>query len=83
MEIRNMLSRIVKAAAIARSHSTSMSTLGYPDNPYEAIFGELADAVYLLLGEKTDTFDESITCLALCNDLIPDEQRVDLIMSAM
>ena len=79
MDMKNALTKLVRTAVETRQIAQNMQALGYWDTPYETIFGGIADAVYALLGEHTDTFDESMTAEALCSETLPEQQRVALL----
>ena len=82
METKEALTRMVKAGRIALTTDNGLRALGYDDTPYYAIYGAIADAVYILIGEITDTFTDSVTRLALESPDMTDSQRVSLLMSA-
>ena len=80
METKEALTRMVKAGRLALDTDNGLRALGYSDTPYFTIYGDIADAVYYLLGEKTGTFDESVTNCALSSPDFTHDQRVSLLM---
>ena len=74
----NALEKIVTAGRTARKTNDALRELGYPDTPYFHIYGHIIDALYLLLGEKTDTLDQSITFRIMESESITDEQRASI-----
>ena len=67
MEIREILRKMVTAGRTAYMCHTSMQDIGYDNTPYFDIYGEIADAIYVLIGENTQTYHESITYQTLTN----------------
>lgn len=65
MDMEKIFANLVSAALHAKTMDEAMQKLGYDKNPYFTIYGEIADAIYGLLREHTDTFNESITATAL------------------
>ena len=55
------LVKIVEAGRIAKQVDDAMQDVGYGDTPYFHIYGKLSDAVYELLGENTETFEQSLS----------------------
>ena len=82
MRIKSALLKLTKAARDAHYMDSAMETAGYSSNPYADIYGNIADAVYELLGEHTDTFDESVTCATLLSFAITNEQCAEYLFSA-
>lgn len=83
MDIEAALQRLVHAARKAFYLSEQLEALGYQDTPYSDLFGNIADAIYYLLGEKTETFDQSVTYHALYDDLLTNKERVRILMNAI
>ena len=61
MEIMEAFGKMVDVAITARDLDNAMQSAGFDETPYTEIYGGIADAIYSLLGEKTDTFEESVT----------------------
>jgi len=68
MNERKVLAHLVKAGRDALHLENVLTELGYKETPYYAMYGEITDAIYCLLNEETDTFDESATHKAM-NDI--------------
>ena len=64
----------------AKKMNDAMEQLGFPDNPYWDILGCISDAIYSLIGEDTQTFDESRTYSVLNNPDLTDEERVRILL---
>lgn len=82
MEIRSVFLKLTKAARTAHYLDDAMQTAGYPSSPYADIFGHIADAIYTLLDEHTDTFDESITYASVLSFVNSDEQCAEFLYRA-
>ena len=68
--MKEALLHLIRASEIARKMDATMNSLGYSNNPYADIFGELADWIYYLLGEKKEYFEESATYWALTRSIL-------------
>ena len=78
--MRKALERMVRAAEKAKSMDEGLMAKGYSTNPYGDIFGEIADAIFYLLNEKTCRFEDSLTYIALNTDAITEESKVEILM---
>lgn len=80
MSVKDALTRLVKIATNVDLIANTMHAAGFPETPYSQILGEVADAVYELLDEKTFCFDQSVTYYALfcCEGNV--EYKTDLLM---
>ena len=81
MDERSVLSRLVKIARKTLLLSNHLGSIGYDNNPYADIYGDAADAIYYMLGERTNNFCESITYMVLTSEKITDAQRVDILLN--
>lgn len=79
MEIREILRKMVTAGRTAYMCHTSMQDIGYDNTPYFDIYGEIADAIYVLIGENAQTFCESVTYLTLTNLELSIDQCVGIL----
>lgn len=79
--IRDALLRLVRAGMAAKRMQEAFLNGGLNDNPLFQIYGDIADAIYCLIGEHTDTFEESTTHLALTVPALDDEHRVRVLMA--
>lgn len=71
--------KIVSAGITAKKADDALKDLGYTDTPYFQIYGNIADAVYAMLGETTETYEQSITYKIMCCPAMTDEQRNELL----
>lgn len=83
MKMEKALTRLVQVARKTYCLSEQMDAMGYRDTPFHDIFGEVADIIYDLLGEETDTFDESVTYRALYENTLTNSERVSLLLEAI
>ena len=78
--IEKALKLLVKLARLEFEKSRLYERSGMADDTYFDTFGYLADIIYFIVGEKTDSFDESVTYSAMHDDAIYNEQRVEMLM---
>ena len=57
----------------------AMASCGYLENPYWDTFSTSADAIYKLIGEHTETFEESITYLVLTAPYLTNQRRTEML----
>lgn len=79
MDDRSVLTKMVEVAMDSLALAKMFQSAGYDNSPYFDIHGKVADAIYCMLGENTDTFDESVTGLVLASNKITNAQRVDIL----
>ena len=73
MDTKKVFLHLVKAARDSLHLETTLANIGYSETPYFNLYGEIAEAIYAMLGENTDTFDESATAGILHDTCTPDE----------
>lgn len=73
MNIKKVLTHLIRAGRDALHLEESLKEFGYGDTPYYNLYGEISEAVYAMLGEETDTIDESITAKAMNDYCTSDE----------
>ena len=74
MNSKKVLLHLIRAGRDAIHLEQTLNNIGYKETPFFNIYGEIADAVYEMLGEKTDSFDESMTYAAMHDIYTSDEQ---------
>ena len=79
--IRDALLRDVDACREMLKLHDAMASCGYPENPYWDTFATMADGIYKLIGEHTETFEASITHLALTTPYLTVDRRVEMLMA--
>ena len=82
MGLKEALVRMVKVARYELKSMEACAIAGYNDETHFCLFGDVADAIYYLIGEKTETFDESVTCHVLRDESLDDVLRVNMLMEA-
>ena len=78
--MKEVLTHLIRASETARQMDAAMHDLGYTNNPYIDIFGEIADAVYYLLGEKKECFEDSATYWALNGDRLSEDDKLTILL---
>jgi len=73
MDTKKVFLHLVKAARDSLHLESTLSNIGYSETPYFNLYGEIAEAIYDLLDEDTDTFEESATARILQETYTPDE----------
>ena len=72
--VRNALRSMLKTAVFAKKKDDELTDIGFADTPMFEVYGYAADAIYYLIGEHTQSFDESVTYDVLNHPgLTPDE----------
>ena len=79
--IKDALLRDVDACREMLNLHDAMAACGYAENPYWDTFATIADGIYKLIGEHTETFDESITNLILTAPYLTTQRRVEMLMA--
>jgi hypothetical protein len=77
---KEAIAGLVKAWRTANHMNCESSLIGFDNTPYTEISGNISGAIYLMLGENTQTFDESFTYAALYGDA-PDEECTNLLFA--
>ena len=73
MDMKHILTHLIRAGRDALHLEKMLTGLGYDSTPYYNLHGEICDAVYKILGEDTETFEESVTYAAMNDCLTSDE----------
>ena len=78
--MKEALLRMIRAADKALEMDKALSNHGYKENPYADIFGDIADAIYYLVGEKKNCFEDSVTYWVLHGDLLTEEDKLEILL---
>lgn len=73
MDSKKILTHLIRAGRNAQNMENILHSFGYKETPYFDLYGDIAEAIYALLGEQTDSFDESVT-YAIMNDPITSDE---------
>ena len=73
MNSQKVLTHLVRAGRDALHIENILNGIGYKETPYFNLYGEIADAIYTMLGENVDSFDESVTHSTINDPLTSDE----------
>lgn len=80
MNMEKALTKLISAVKTAKKMDEAMREAGYENNPYFDIWGDIAEAVYALLDEHTDTFDSSVTAQVISDMAnVPINEAVDIL----
>ena len=80
--IRDALLRLVKTALYVEKLSEAYVKIENVDNPMTEIYGQIASAIYDIVGEETEEYTDSVTYMALTTPIITEERRTELLMTA-
>lgn len=78
-EVKDALLRMVRTALFLRKMAEAYSFIGLNDNPHHEAYGDIAEAIYSLVGEHVDEFNLSTTHVALTTPYLTDERRTELL----
>ncbi len=70
---------LVKAHRIAKDTDEKLREIGYGETLYDDIAGHIADGIYFMLGEHTETFDQSVTFSTLSSEKTDEEKTASLL----
>lgn len=73
MNTKSVLTHMIRAGRDALHLEKTLTDIGYKETPYFNLYGEITDAIYVLLGEQTDTIEESKAYAAIHDIYTPDE----------
>lgn len=84
MATREVLLRMVRSCREARKITKMMETIPEynGEGVFEKIYGDLMDAIYLMLEERTDVLEESVT-FAVINSRMSDEDCAGVLETIM
>ena len=80
-EVQDALLRLVSAGMKTKKLQESYLNNGLDDNDLFQIYGEIADAISILIGEREETFEETRAFMALTVPGLDDEHRVRYLMN--
>ena len=82
MNAKKTLTHLIRAGRDALHLENTLNNLGYYETPYFNIHGEIADAIYCMLDEKTD-YDDSVTYAVMKDIYTPDEMCAEQLAEMM
>ena len=77
--VKKALTRLVRAGLELKKLQDAYVQVGLNDTKLFVINGDILDAIYLLVGEKTNTFEESITHTVMTAPILTVERRVEML----
>ena len=81
-DIRDALLRMYRVAKMAMKMEETLNKIGYGGGPVNDLYGEAADAIYYLIGERTETFKQSVTYVVLHTVSLDEDRAVCLLLGA-
>lgn len=73
MNTKSVLTHLIRAGRDAFHLEKTLTDIGYKETPYYNLYGEITDALYAMLDERTDTVEESKAYAAIHDIYTPDE----------
>lgn len=80
-EVKDALLRVVRATMKTKHMQEKYLEIGIDDQPWFDIWGDQIDAIYALLGEHTDTLEESVTYVTMTAPYLTDERRTEMLFA--
>lgn len=77
--MKDAFAKLIRTAEKARHMDNELAKIGYTDSLYADIFGDIADAIYLMLGETAKTLESSFTYVMLSTDAVSIDGRATLL----
>ena len=81
MDAKKVLTHLIRAARDAIHLERTLDDLGYKETPYYDLYGEISEAIYGIVGEDTEEFDESVTYNVIHDQFTPDELSAEELAS--
>lgn len=81
-DIRDALLRMYRVAKKSMNLEKSLEEIGYGGGLVNDIYAEAADAIYCLIGERTETFKQSVTYVVLHTVSLDEDRAVCLLLGA-
>ena len=82
MNAKKTLTHLIRAGRDALHLENTLNNLGYHETPYFNIHGEIAEAIYNMLDEKTD-YEDSVTYAVMQDIYTPDEMCAEQLVEMM
>lgn len=73
MNTKSVLTNLIRAGRDAIHLENTLTDIGYKETPYFNLCGDITDAIYEILDERTDTIEESKAYAAIHDPFTPDE----------
>ena len=77
MNEKKVLTHLIRAGRDALNMENVLNSFGYKETPYFNLYGEIADAIYLMIGEEVDPFDQSVTHTVMHDPVTSDEAAAE------
>ena len=82
MKIDSVFLNLVDAGLMAKKMDKAMQDAGFDNNPYFEIYGCVAQAIYHLLGEDGDDYENSLADYSLSDAFHNRTDRVQYLVEA-
>lgn len=80
MDMKKTITHLIKAGRDAMHLDSTLGNIGYDGTPYFNLYGDICEALYAMLGEDTDSFEQSETYAVMHDCLMPDEMCADQLL---
>lgn len=80
-EIRDALLRLVKAGRRIKRLQEAYLDVGLKDTPLLDSYGDICDAIYSLIGERTEEYKDCVTDIVMTAPFLTEERRVEMLMA--
>ena len=79
--MKDALLQLVRTSRKLLKLDHALVQLGYDNSPYFEAYGSVTDAIYFLIGEKTELFSYSVTLKTIEDVNITDEECVEILLA--
>lgn len=80
MNIEESLKRMIHIAVSSAEADEAMRSIGFSSSPFFEIYGEAADAIFFLIGDRADRFENSVTYRAIHEEGLSEDERLAILM---
>ena len=79
--VKDALLRLVHAGLETKKMQEAYLTVGLDDNKLFDVYGSILDAIYNIVGEHTETFEESVTYISMTAPILTEERRWKMLVA--
>lgn len=80
-EIKDAILRMVRAARQLKRLQEAYVDIGFNDAPVFQAYSEICDAIYHLIGEHVDAYENSVTNLVITTPMLTEDRRAEMLMA--
>ena len=77
MNDKKVIAHLIHAGRDALNLDNVLTGFGYKETPYFNLYGEIANAIYCMLDEDTESFDQSVTHAIMNDPMTSDEAAAE------